>query len=137
LILTFDLASMSKILLILSFLCAAVGCADSDESLQVTGTVKLADGSPVTGESGTVAFHPAGEGQAASGAIQPDGSFEAMTKRPGDGMQPGDYKVTLHVFKNYREQTLAVPERYADETATPLTATVDADNTHFDFIVER
>lgn len=123
-------------LLIVGIMGAALGCADGDEALQVTGTVKFADGSPVTGESGTVAFHPAGEGKAASGAIEPDGSFAAMTKLPGDGMQPGDYKVTLHVFKNYREQILAVPERYADEAATPLEASVDSDNDHFDFVVE-
>jgi hypothetical protein len=127
---------MIRTLLILLSLVAAVGCGTGEEALQVTGSVKFADGSSVIGESGTVVFHPTAEGQSASAAIEADGSFEAMTKKPGDGMRPGAYKVTLHIFKNYRAQTLAVPEKYTDASTTPLTATVSPEQTHFDFVVE-
>jgi hypothetical protein len=116
----------------------AVGCESaSQQPILVTGTVKFADGKPVTGESTTVVFQPISNGRPASATIKPDGSFEAMTEKPGDGMHPGEYKVVLNVFKNYREQTFGVPERYADVATTPLTATVDADTKHFDFVVER
>jgi hypothetical protein len=127
---------MFRRLLILSALSTVIGCGASDEAIHVTGSVKFADGSPVVGESGTVAFHPIAEGKSASAAIGSDGSFEAMTEKPGDGMQPGAYKVTLHVFTNYRAQTLAIPEKYADVSTTPLTATVSPDQTQFDFVVE-
>ncbi len=119
------------------FICSFLGCAQSDGPLQVTGTVKFVDGSPVTGETGNVSFHPVGEGKSASASIEPDGSFRAMTERPGDGMQPGAYQVTLHVYENYREQTLAVAEKYTAPETSPLKATVDADHTQFDFVVER
>ena len=127
---------MAKTCVVLSILSAALGCGSGDAAVQVTGTVKYADGSPVVGESGSVEFRPTADGKAASAVIEPDGSFEAMTDKPGDGVLPGQYKVTLHIFKNYREQTLAIPERYADASTTPLEATVDADHTHFDFVVE-
>lgn len=128
--------AMARICVILSILCAALGCGNGDAAVQVTGTVKSTDGSPIVGESGSVEFRPTADGKAASAAIEPDGSFEAMTEKQGDGVLPGQYKVTLHIFKNYREQTLAIPERYADVTTTPLEATVDADHAHFDFVVE-
>jgi hypothetical protein len=127
---------MFRRLLLLSTLSTAIGCGAGDEAIQVTGTVKFADGSPAVGETGTVVFHPIAEGKSANAAIGSDGSFEAMTEKPGDGMRPGAYKVTLHVFKDYRAQTLAIPEKYAEVSTTPLTATVDEDHKHFDFVVE-
>jgi hypothetical protein len=30
-----------------------------------------------------------------------------------------------------------VPQKYGDASTTPLEATVDADHTHFDFVVEK
>lgn len=115
----------------------ALGCQEGDEAVQVSGTVRYADGSPVTGESPLIVFEPVSDGKAANGSIEPDGSFELMTVKPGDGVQPGQYKVVLKVFKSYRDQTLAVPEKYADATTTPLEATVNDDYTHFDFVVEK
>jgi len=129
--------ALIRIFSIVLVMCGALGCGSVDEALQVGGTVKFADGSPVTGESATVVFMPTTSGQGASGSIEPDGSFELMTKQPGDGVQPGQYKVVLKVFKNYREQILAVPEKYGDETITPLEATVDEEHTHFDFVIEK
>jgi hypothetical protein len=113
------------------------GCGASGEMVDVSGTVKYADGSPVTGESPLVVFEPTAEGKAASGTINPDGTFEMMTLKPGDGVQPGKYKVVLRVFKNYRAQTLAVPEKYGSASTTPLEVAVDDDNTHLDFVVEK
>jgi hypothetical protein len=114
-----------------------IGCGDGSETLPVTGTVKNADGSVVAAEEGgQVLFNPDGPGAPASGIMEKDGSFTMMTQTPGDGVKPGKYKVVLQLWKNYRAGTLAVPENYGDAATTPLEATVDADNVHFDFVVE-
>lgn len=115
----------------------AAGCGGGDGLINVTGTVSSVDGSPLKGESSLVVFESTSGGKSASGALNDDGSFEMMTARPGDGMQPGTYKVVLKVWENYRAQTLAIAEAYASAATTPLEATVDADNTHFDFKVEK
>lgn len=127
---------MLKPLLLIAITVFAIGCSPAG-NVPVTGTVKNADGSDLQFESGQVVFQPSGEGRAASGAVEPDGSFTMMTERAGDGVLPGEYKVMLKIWKSYRDQTLAVPDAYADASTTPLTITVDADNTHFDLVVER
>jgi hypothetical protein len=117
----------------------AIGCGGSDrEMLQVAGAVKNADGSAIAAEQGgKILFVPDGSGAAAAGAVEQDGSFTMMTNEPGDGVQPGTYKVVLQVWKDYRAGTLAVPQKYGDAATTPLTATVSPEQTHFDFVVER
>lgn len=117
------------------------GCGGGDEALQVTGVVTNADGSPIPCESGTVLFQPTGSGenstgQHASGEVKPDGAFTMMTKVPGDGMKPGQYKVVLQLWKSYRDGKLAVPKQYGEASTTPLEATVDGEHTHFEFKVE-
>jgi hypothetical protein len=113
-----------------------LGCGGGDQALQVTGTVTNADGTPIKCESGTVLFQPAGSGEHASGSVAADGTFTMMTKVPGDGVKPGQYKVVLQLWENYREAKLAVPKKYGDVSTTPLDATVDSDHTHFEFKVE-
>ena len=117
----------------LSALCG--GCGSSDGRLGVEGTVKHVDGSIPKGETAQIWFEPVAEGRAASGTIESDGSFIMMTQSPGDGVAPGQYKVVLKVWKNYRRQSPAVPKEYTDASTTPLEATVDDDNVHFDFVV--
>lgn len=124
-------------LLLLGALTVLLGCGDAGENVPVTGTVKNADGSDLSFESGLVVFEPTtDEGKAASGAVEPDGSFLMMTETPGDGVAPGNYKVVLKIWTSYRGQVPAVPEQYTDAATTPLTATVDVDNDRFDFVVE-
>lgn len=118
------------------------GCNSSDPMLPVDGTVKYSDGQPVTGELATIVFQTDGASanipvKSASGTIDSDGSFQLMTDKPGDGAHPGDYKVVLKVWQNYREQKLAIPERYSQMATTPLKATVDRDNTTIEFVVDR
>lgn len=118
-------------------MCLALGCgAGTASNVQVSGTLKDPAGAAVTGESGMVVFHPVGEGQPASGAVGADGAFTLMTRKPGDGVAPGKYKVVLKIWKSYRDQTSAVAERYGDPATTPLEATVDPANTRFDFVIE-
>lgn len=114
-----------------------IGCGGV-ETLPVTGTVKNKDGSAVAGQQGgKVLFMPIEAGKAASGSVEADGTFTMMTETPGDGMKPGKYKVVLQLWKDYRAGTLAVPKEYGDAATTPLEATVDADNNHFDFVIEK
>ena len=126
---------MTRVFL-LAPLVVAFGGGAGGKNLPVTGTVKNADGADLQFESGQVLFQPTGEGKAASGAVEPDGSFTMLTEQPGDGMAPGEYKVVLKIWKSYRDQSLAVPEQYGDAATTPLTVTVNEDNTHFDLVVE-
>jgi len=125
--------------MLMSAVALMAGCGGGG-AIQVTGVVKSADGSPIQCESGTVLFQPVvGEGVAgehASGAVLPDGTFTMMTKVPGDGVKPGQYKVVLQLWKSYRDGKLAVPKQYGDVTTTQLEATVDADHSEFEFKVE-
>jgi hypothetical protein len=131
---------MARWLLIIAAALTA-GCSGGDGAMQVTGVVVNADGTPIACEGGMVLFQPATSGENASGkhatgSVAPDGAFTMMMRTPGDGMQPGQYKVVLQLWKNYDKQVLAVPKKYSDPATTPLEATVDADHTHFEFKVE-
>jgi len=116
---------------------ALVGCGHKSDLLQVTGTVKNANGPPLAFEAGSVIFQAAEGNVHANGSVQPDGSFTMMTKKPGDGMKPGHYKVVIQLWKSYRDLVSAVPKRYTAAATTPLEATVDAEHTHFDFTIEK
>lgn len=119
------------------------GCgATGDRMFPARGLVTYADGQPVTGEMATVVFVPDNESSnpaagSASGTIESDGSFELMTHQPSDGALPGDYRVVLKVWSNYRQQTAAVPATYSEPSTTPLRATVGPESTEFRFAVDR
>src|SRR5215207_6227482 len=104
------------------------GCDGSgDGALEVTGVVTNADGTPIPCEGGMVLFQPATTGETASGkhatgGVKADGTFTMMTRTPDDGMQPGQYKVVLQLWKNYNKQELAVPKKYGNASTTPLEA---------------
>jgi len=132
---------MFSVVVASALIAVTTGCGSGDNRVQVTGTVTYADGTPVTGEVATLAFQPTGtgpdSGKPANGTIEPDGSFQLMTTRPGDGVAPGDYKVVLLVWKDYRSKTPAVPSQYTEAATTPLQAKVTADARHFDFSVDK
>ncbi len=119
-----------------------VGCSGGRLKLhEVTGTVKFQDGAIPNGEMSTITFVPAEpmEGKAASGNIEPDGSFELWTITQGDGgALAGDYDVTLNVIRGYPRGRSMVAMKYTDLEDTPLNATVKAgEKNHFDFEVEK
>ena len=76
-------------LLVAGALTLAVGCGAHDSS--VYGTVTL-DGKRLT--TGTVTFHPTGEGAAAYGRIGADGSYRLHTGAQ-QGLAAGEYLVTV------------------------------------------
>ncbi|HJZ94595.1 MAG TPA: hypothetical protein VKE40_27260 [Gemmataceae bacterium] len=72
----------------------AAGCGQ--RLYPVHGSVALDDGTPV--DRGMVIFErvEGGEPVTAQGGIQPDGTYQLGTTKPGDGVPPGKYKVLLN-----------------------------------------
>jgi hypothetical protein len=93
-----------------------VGCGNKPTLVPVKGRVTHA-GKTVTG--GSVWFHPEGGSQGQpermSGQLQIDGTFIARTFPHGDGIPPGQYRVTLSPDLAARA---GVP-RYGDVAKTP------------------
>lgn len=114
-----------------------VGCRGGDAlpMAKTGGTVTL-DGVPLT--KGSVRFMPDNSkgtrGPMATGQIGSDGKFVLMTAAPGDGAQVGSYKVVVSCWeetpfdpKNPKASPppkSLIPERYADERTSGLTAEV-------------
>jgi hypothetical protein len=62
----------------------------------VTGVVKLADGTPAAVLEGEeITFTSTTRPMMARAEIGPDARFRAYTDAPGDGMEPGTYKVRV------------------------------------------
>lgn len=82
--------NVSKLFALVSvvMLVACIGCGGRS---QVTGTVKFADGTPLT--YGTVNF--ASADTICKGQIESDGKFKMRTFKPGDGVPAGTYKVYI------------------------------------------
>lgn len=111
----------SKLFVVASLLLMG-GCSKSPLDLvQVTGTVKYADGTAPVAEYRLIRFEPIADAaghrspRAASAEVRPDGTFQAMTLRPGDGMMAGDYKIVLLFWKSYLKRDSVLPPH----TATP------------------
>jgi hypothetical protein len=110
----------------------------------VSGTVKYEDGSIPTGAVTVIRFEPARAGnaadpntKAASGTIQPDGSYQLTTVEENDGAFPGEYKVTFTVMKDYGDNISLVAPEFTDAATTPHSATVTLDGKNkFDFTIK-
>ena len=125
-----------------TLICALLsGCGDSKPYLPVTGTVKFADGKVPQGEISSITFQPKTSGldtKGAQGTIEPDGSFQLHSERPGDGAKPGKYTVTLHVIVGYPNSKSVIPLKYTNPRDSPLTAEVKIDGeNHFEFTLEK
>jgi hypothetical protein len=93
--------------LALGLLLAASGCSKS--TVKVEGKVTL-DGKPL--DRAAVAFVPEdGNGVPANGLTGSDGVFRLTTFTTGDGVRPGNYKVTI--------TKVAVDDSVAGGTVTP------------------
>lgn len=125
------------------------GCAgrDSIETYPVRGEVTY-NGKPLT--DGTVVYLPAKPGgRQATGAIQPDGTFQLTTQQRNDGAVKGDYQIVIYAYEPHpgepqsREDYEAIaqtgglkrgyviPERYADAATSGLSDTVDDNHSGF------
>ena len=86
-----------RCLIVLQFALWSAGCGDGRPNLvRVAGHVTM-NGQPVT--AGAIIFHPDSangfQNDKPSSVLQLDGSFTMKTFPYGDGVPPGEYKVTL------------------------------------------
>ena len=76
----------------------------------------------------------------ADGMIKPDGTFTLSSLKPGDGLPPGDYVVTIDASEvNDKDKTTyLIDPSYADPEKTPLRAEVkQGDKNQFEFKVTK
>ena len=128
-----------KILYILP-LVIAVGCGG--DAATVTGTVKLADGTPLT--SGMMTFESATTNVV--GNIDEQGRFSLFQARPGDRVPPGTYRGLVFYDTSAQESSrregdrssfLPFPEKYASFDTSGLTLTVEPKKAvHLDIVLE-
>ena len=121
-----------------------VGCRKTglDGLMPVSGTVTY-KGKAVEGAD--LVFNPESEGRAASAKSDASGKFHLTTLNPQDGAQPGNYKVSISKKEMINPMTAEeaadwfhknsgpppprkikndLPEKYADDKTSGLTATV-------------
>jgi hypothetical protein len=121
------------------------GCSGDSGVQPVSGTVKLPNGTPISG--GLVVFRPLGPDQKpARGAIAADGSFRLSTAVPNDGAAPGEYQVMvsaeppIEVIDDPEKRAAyksPLDKKYENPDTTPLKYTVSADGeNHFDIVVD-
>jgi len=100
---------------------------------QVRGKVLYKDGTVPHGGACAVKFQPTSGSTAkvrkgATGLIQPDGTFEAWTRKPGDGVYLGDYSVSFAVWASATDSSSSlIPEKYSNPNMTGLTLKVEGD----------
>ncbi len=119
-------------LIALCLVLGVAGCgggADVPETAPASGVV-LYQGEPV--DEAEVAFHPEGEGHPAIGRTDAEGRFVLTTYSSADGAVPGKHTVTVQVMpegalpgmETEAAGAAAIPEKYADPSASPLTVEV-------------
>ena len=129
------------------------GCGSDDLAPRYSVTGKLTrQGKPLS--KGTINFVPmsVATGRAATGDIQPDGSFQLTTQDPGDGAMEGDYRVVVNVvdiddskvekmpggmprldqIKKVKVKHL-IPTKFSDPSRTTFTAKVEPRSNSFQF----
>jgi hypothetical protein len=117
------------------------GCNRGPAMYQVRGTVLYKDGSVPKGGVAVVRLQPAQGTTAeirkgATGAINPDGSFELYTRTPGDGVYEGEYDVTFGVYKGPMDPTPLIQAKYMNPSTSGYSVTVDGDQTDLKFEIE-
>lgn len=118
------------------------GCGSSEPAaVPVTGTLKFKDGTVPQGEIAMIRFEPMiadGSCPAAFAKIQSDGNYSLETADGKKGALPGNYKVTLKIWRTYRPPHVSVvPEKYAHiETSNLEREVSEAGPNHFDLVVD-
>lgn len=104
-----------------------VGCGSASgksgaATAPVKGTVTYL-GKPLKG--GMITFEPDGPGREAFGDIKPDGTFELMTYKPGDGAVIGTHRVAI---KNAGK---SIPAKYGSLASAQLEVEVKEGKTDY------
>ncbi|TWT74531.1 hypothetical protein Pla123a_33540 [Posidoniimonas polymericola] len=135
-------ARLALALLLLAAAPALLGCSGRPATAQVSGKVLYKDGSVPEGGVCLVQFQPTDDStaevrKAASGAIQPDGTFEVYTRKPGDGIFLGKYAVTFSIWKAPMEPISYVDAKFAKPETTPFVVDIDGDRDDLLFEIDR
>ncbi len=102
------------------------------ETAQVNGRVVMTDGTPPQGAIRVIRFEPTDDTtatvrKAAFADLEDDGRFEMMTRKYGDGVYCGKYKVTFSMFKNADGTGLTIPDKYGNAATTPFAVEITGD----------
>ncbi len=130
------------VVFVLPFIALLTGCG-SKQMYHVSGKVAYKDGSVPKGAVAVVLFAPAEDSTAeirkgASGSIEPDGSFEMVTRMPGDGVNRGNYGVTFRVIADTdHPNSSLVAAKYTTPTSPQFKVTVDRDISDLDYVIEK
>lgn len=118
--------SLLVVALGLFVLSVASGCGSKPYASTVSGIATL-DDKPLT--SGTVTFHPPGDGAVAYGPIDASGNYKVSTGSTA-GMSPGEYLVTVvSTGPAPAEEVpgpLLTPPKYGTKQTTDLKVTIKA-----------
>lgn len=128
-------------LVVLPCVVALSGCGNR-EMFHVSGKVTYKDGSVPKGILAVVIFTPTGNSSAAirksaSGAIEPDGSFDMVTRMSGDGVHRGEYAVTFRILRDPLTQASLVSPKYTSPVNSAFTVTVDHDISDLNYQIEK
>ena len=74
--------------------------------------------------------------RAASGPIEPDGSFTMFTRMNGDGVNAGNYAVVFTITKGPMDMTSLIPVKYSDVNSPPYKVTVDHNIDDLDYTID-
>ncbi|HZW30350.1 MAG TPA: hypothetical protein VFF52_06545, partial [Isosphaeraceae bacterium] len=105
------------------------GSAAKGSLIPVKGKVTY-KGQPMT--KGMVRFEPDGYGRMASGQLQPDGTFELTTLKPGDGVVAGEHQVFITDMDKKLAKDRAL-KKYGSRNTSGLKAEVSSERTEFTF----
>lgn len=128
--------------LVIIGLAAISGCNHQPAIAHVKGKVTFKNGPMPNTPVRMVRFEPADKTSAevrrgASSLINPDGTYELWTKKPGDGVLAGTYDVTFAVQKGPMDPTSLIPAEYSNRATTPYkNLNVDKDQDGLDFEVD-
>ena len=95
------------------------GCG---RTIQPAGGKVMVDGVPV--KDGVVTFYPIEPGRPATASVMADGTFTLSFENPGDGLPPGDYKVTI-VADSWKE-TISPQQKQAMEAMLKKQGAIDS-----------
>ena len=111
--------------LVLFLLLCAVGCG---QNARVTGKITFTNGEPLT--IGRVVFSSSDGSYQVSGQINQEGMYKLDEIKPGSGIKPGDYGVTIlqaaHVeYGSGKTAVSLIHPKYESPETSALKATVE------------
>jgi hypothetical protein len=118
------------------------GCDKGHKMYQVSGKVLYKDGSVPKAPIAQVQLMPTRDSTAEvkKGAVgdinSSDGSFSLSTRKPGDGVLPGDYNVVFSLCKGAMDTKQLIEAKYNNPNLTPYKLTVDGDKKDLTYEIE-